>query len=301
MPHQPGPLAILLVEDDPHDASDMRRALAEEPSLALTLAGRLEEALGVLASCPIAATLLDLTLPDADGLTGVDRLVAAAPDVPVIALASVDDDALALGAVRQGAQDYLVKGAADRRRILRAIHHAIERHRAQRALQRLVGKDSLTGLENRGGFLALAEQHVRLARRAGRGGALVVLSDVDGLKAINDAWGHAEGDRALIATAGILRMTFRDSDIVARLGGDEFVALAVEATQNCAEGIRRRLDEALQRFNGAGARPWSLSLSAGIALLDLSRPTPLDDALAEADRSLYAHKRGRPPEAFAAH
>jgi diguanylate cyclase (GGDEF)-like protein len=300
MPHQPGPLAILLVEDDPHDASEMRRALAEEPGFALTVAGRLEEALDVLTACPIAATLLDLTLPDADGLTGVDRLVAAAPDVPVIALASVDDDALALGAVRQGAQDYLVKGAADRRRILRAIHHAIERHRAQRALQRLVGKDSLTGLENRRGFLALAEQHVRLARRGGRGGALV-LSDVDGLKAINDTWGHAEGDRVLTAAAGILRMTFRDSDIVARLGGDEFVALAVEATQDSAEGIRRRLDEALQRFNGGGTRPWSLSLSAGIALLDLSRPTPLEHALAEADRSLYAHKRGRPPEAFAAH
>lgn len=81
--------------------------------------------------------------------------------------------------------------------------------------------DELTGLSNRRGFFVLAEQEWKVACRAKRDCVLVSL-DLDGLKLVNDAFGHAEGDALLFAAAGVLKKTFRDADVIARLGGDEF-------------------------------------------------------------------------------
>src|SRR5690606_30591217 len=103
-----------------------------------------------------------------------------------------------------------------------------ERRARERALQSLTIVDDLTGLYNRRGFLTLAERHLKLAIRK-KAGLFLLFADLDGLKQINDTFGHLEGDRALVSAAQILRQSFRSADIIARLGGDEFTVFPLEA------------------------------------------------------------------------
>src|SRR5215469_10710622 len=105
--------------------------------------------------------------------------------------------------------------------LMRAVRCAAKQYVLQTELRNLALKDELTGLHNHRGFYVFAERQFKVCRRSGRGMLLFFL-DMDGLKQINDSLGHSEGDRALKRAGGILKETFRDSDIVARLGGDEF-------------------------------------------------------------------------------
>ena len=114
------------------------------------------------------------------------------------------------------------------------VAQAIERKRMDEEIRSLSLTDDLTGLYNRRGFTLLAEQEVKLAHRINRS-MLLFFCDVDYLKSINDAHGHAQGDLALQEVSAILKETFREVDIMARLGGDEFVVLAC----GCLAGKRR--------------------------------------------------------------
>jgi len=131
------PVRILLVEDNPGDARLLRETLrdAEFLPFILTHVGRLDEAIKCLIAQKFDALLLDLHLPDSEGLDTVKRIATAAPDVPIVVLTGTDDEALGTEAVRNGAQDYLVKGQTNHRLLTRAIRHAIERKRAADALR----------------------------------------------------------------------------------------------------------------------------------------------------------------------
>ena len=109
-------------------------------------------------------------------------------------------------------------------------------------------KDELTGLYNRRGFLTFAEEQIKLAC-SGRRELLVVFADVDGLKGINDGYGHSEGDRALRKTAEVLLSVFRDTDVVARLGGDEFAVLALDCSPAGLVRINAHFDKVLRAVN----------------------------------------------------
>lgn len=150
--------------------------------------------------------------------------------------------------------------------------------------------DELTGLYNRRGFITLGEQQLKIAARIGKHVSLFFV-DIDGMKAINDAYGHHEGDIVLRDTALTLKHAFRESDIVARIGGDEFVLLAIETDDDTAHVLLRRLRERLDHFNAKSERPYRLSLSVGIAHFDPGKPRSLDDLMAEADARMYADKQ----------
>ncbi|MBI2494976.1 MAG: diguanylate cyclase response regulator, partial [Candidatus Omnitrophica bacterium] len=215
-----------------------------------------------------------------------------APEVPIVVLTVLDDDAVALEAVRQGAQDYLVKGQVPAERLSRVIGYAIERHRMQTTLQGLSLVDELTRLYNRRGFLNLAAQHLKLAQRTKRGLSLAFI-DLDGLKHINDTFGHHEGDRALVETAEILKRTFRSSDIMARIGGDEFAILAIEAQEDSGGRLASRLQDKVREHNAQQQRSHELSLSMGIAHLDPQSPSSVEGLMTRADQALYEHKRSK--------
>ena len=157
-------------------------------------------------------------------------------------------------------------------------------------LQNLALSDPLTGLYNRRGFLALAAQHLKSARRTKRGCWLIVV-DLDDFKQINDTFGHPEGDRALKKTAEILTRSFRESDIIARLGGDEFTVLAVHADDDSASTITKRLAETLSQCNAQTDRGYALAFSVGVVRFDPTSPCSIEELLARADEALYTHKR----------
>ena len=169
-----------------------------------------------------------------------------------------------------------------------------ERDRLTQELQALSLRDDLTGLLNRRGFFTLAGQQFKLARRIGHR-CLVAFVDVDGMKELNDSWGHAAGDEALRLAARLLRDTYREADIVARLGGDEFVILMVEGDEARALAAEERLAVAVQAWRTAAAAAWGplFDLSVGVAECPNIETCDLDDLVGRADAAMYAQKRAR--------
>ncbi len=172
------------------------------------------------------------------------------------------------------------------------IQDITERRRAEAAIQTLSLVDELTGLYNRRGFLAFSKQHLNSVHRNHKD-LIVVYADLDGLKKINDSFGHKEGDRALIKTAEILKETFRSSDVLSRLGGDEFTVLAAVEPDGGAEAIIGRLEYKLQSYNSLKAVPYNLSMSLGYVLFNPEENRSIDDLMALADKAMYENKRNK--------
>lgn len=124
-------LQVLLVEDNAGDARLLREMFHKEEArgFELTHLLRMSEALDHLAKGAVDIVLLDLGLPDGHGVDTVRRMHAAAPGVPLIVLTGLDDETFAVQAMKEGAQDYLIKGQIESRALPRALRHAIERHR----------------------------------------------------------------------------------------------------------------------------------------------------------------------------
>lgn len=290
----PSRLTVLIIEDDPDDARLVRELLlcAQFDTFAATVAERLGSALEQLAARPFDLILLDLSLPDSQGLDALAQIRLHAADTPIIVFTGHDDDMTGVQAVQAGAQDYLVKGEVAGRLLVRAIRYAIERNRMQLALRDASWVDELTGLYNRRGFMALAAQHYKLIQRMQKG-LLLLYVDLDGLKSINDRYGHPAGDEALRTTSNILQKTFRSSDVMARIGGDEFAILVLGAAAGNAVHLTRRLLENVDKCNQQGTLACKLSMSVGAVEIESSAPLAVDAWLAEADQAMYRDKQGK--------
>ena len=179
------------------------------------------------------------------------------------------------------------------------LGRVLERERARKAIleqaeqvRSLSIRDELTGLHNRRGFLELARHQLRLAERMRRS-VLLFFFDLNGMKPINDQLGHDEGDRALRDMAGVLRASFRASDIIARLGGDEFVALLPDADPSQIDLFVGRIELETAQRNVEPGRKYELSTSIGATGFDPSNPEPIEELLVKADSLMYEAKRAR--------
>jgi len=284
-------IRILLVEDHPGDARWVREMLAEDAvgEFDLRHASTVREAVDHLTAhgSVLDAVLLDLSLPDDSGMNTLQRVLSAAHTSVVIVMTGQGDEQIGLAAMQAGAQDYLVKGQVDGRTLRRALRFALER---QTVLQRLSHRDDLTGLHNRRGFMIQAEQILRAARRQ-RAALLLLFMDLDQLKNINDTFGHAEGNRAIVEAADVLRRCFRQSDLLARVGGDEFAALALSSSENDDALMRARLDGALDAVNMKPDRDYPLVFSVGILACSPYEDADLEELLERADQLMYQEKR----------
>ena len=247
---------VLLVEDNPGDARLLGKIFNEEGSHStkLTRVDCMSAAETHLAEHAVNIILLDLGLPDAQGLEAIQRAHAAAPGVPLVVLTGLDDELLAVQALQQGAQDYLIKGQIETRGLLRALRYAIERKTMESAALAMARQmahsaehDFLTGLPNRmllndrvGQAIALATRHTKKVA--------VLFLDLDGFKHINDSLGHPIGDKLLQSVAKRLVDCIRGSDSVSRQGGDEFVLLLLELerAEDAAVTARRMLEAVAQ-------------------------------------------------------
>ena len=192
-----------------------------------------------------------MDLPDSSGVETFHKLKLQVPEIPIIVLSGFGDEEDAFKAVREGAQDYLIKGQTDSNLLVRSLRYAIERKRAEETIKKMAYYDSLTGLPSRTLFndrftMAMAE-----SKRNNKKMALIML-DLDHFKNINDNFGHDAGDELLKELSSRLVNTLRKTDTICRMGGDEFAVLISDVS------TKEMIDEVAQRIVLAIGKPFPL-------------------------------------------
>ena len=162
----------------------------------------------------------------------------------------------------------------------------------ERKLETLSQTDELTGLLNRRGFFNSASQKYLFSKKQQLGGILF-FADMDGLKIINDTYGHHEGDYAISSMANILRQTFSEEDIIARIGGDEFTIFCINKDLGFIDTVRQIIHDLCDRFNIFSNKPYKLAISIGALPFTAKEEANLESLLSSADKLLYEQKQVR--------
>ncbi len=283
---------VLLIEDNLGDARLVEMMLAHpgDKNYSLQTADTLSAAKELLDEQGFEVALLDMSLPDSDGIDSIADLKASAPDMAVVVLSGQEDEGFALETVKAGVQDYLVKGKIDEWQLTRALHYAIERKQLQLSMLHMAHHDQLTGLANRTLFRLRLEHAIGVAER--RGESVVVLyMDLDHFKPINDGLGHETGDKLLIEISNRLVKIVRGIDTVARLGGDEFAVIleGVKHTKDAA-AVAEKIIEMTTKSIDVDQHKLYVGTSIGIAFFPHCGKD-VDSIIKNADSAMYKAKR----------
>jgi two-component system cell cycle response regulator len=278
---------ILVVEDD-DVLRDVLRSLLEEHGYEVATAASAAEALRAARETPPALLLLDLGLPDQDGLTvagelGHDRRTAG---TPVLLLSGHEDLAARFRICRDVPGDFLRKPYRAEE-LLARVERCLSDADARARLRSDARIDDLTGLGN----VRLLEERlaVETARRERYGTPLtVVVIDVDRLKQVNDAHGHLTGSALLRALGDALLAEIRETDVAFRYGGDEFVVLLPHTDQRDGLAFAERLLARVRTLRPCGLQ---VSVSIGVAASGEAGDRSVRAQLGRADAAAYAAKR----------
>ena len=162
----------------------------------------------------------------------------------------------------------------------------MERENTDLALQSRM--DELTGVLNRRGFIERGQRALDILQETDTSG-IIFFADMDGLKKINDTYGHEMGDKAIMLQAYVLKTIFRTSDVIGRLSGDEFGVVALGMKMNYVDNIRLKIEMLCKKVSIENQLPFTLSISLGA--VDLQKSSILKQLLAEADKELYKEKK----------
>lgn len=264
---RPDAMPVLLVEDEPGDARLVKELLHEaDPRYLLHVVGSLAEAQQQLRRYRFAAVLLDLGLPDSQGLQTLRAVLQTAGPMPLVVMSGRDDENLALRAIQLGAQDYVVKGRGDGEHLARALRYAIERKLVQEHLEFVASHDAVTGLPNRRRFLDTLRQLMPpLLRRGGEVAVLVVT--LTGMSAVNQSLGHDVGDLALKAAVGRMQRLMPDGTVLACTGNTEFALACIERdAMSQASLLAEQLLDALRQPYRVGEHEFYLGGLIGLGL-----------------------------------
>jgi len=231
------------------------------------------------------------TMPDArnDARFFDNPLVVGAPNVRFYAGCPISvQNGIKLGTICLIDQSPRIFSEEDKD-LLRDLAHMVEHEII--AIQ-LATNDELTMVPNKRGFELFSKRALTLCKRMGCPASLMFI-DLDKFKPINDAFGHAEGDRALQDFSSILKDTFRDSDIVGRIGGDEFAVFQVDCSAKACENNLKRLQKNVTTFNSQSSKNYNIEFSVGIVEYNNQRHESIHHMLADADNLMYKQKKIR--------
>jgi diguanylate cyclase (GGDEF)-like protein len=150
--------------------------------------------------------------------------------------------------------------------------------------------DELTLISNRRGFLMLVDHSLKMCRR-NQISMSFLLFDLNKFKAINDQYGHHEGDFILTKFAQIMLNTFRDSDVIGRLGGDEFAAMLTDSDKGKSDNILARFALAVKEANVAMNKPYKIEYSVGYENFPYDTEKSVEEMMQDADAAMYKHKK----------
>jgi len=276
--------SVVLVDDDETLLDVIQKALG------MTMYGcetftNADDALRHLAKKPCDMLITDIVMQGMEGLELTRRVKRMRPETIVIVMTGFSNDFSYEQVIEAGASDFIKKPFSVHELLVR-IKHVIK----QEKLRELSITDELTGLPNRRGFFAIAQQHLKVTSRS-RGKLALMFADLDNFKSVNDTWGHGKGDEALIAIADIFRKTFRESDLIARMSGDEFAVLLLNTPEEHFSIIKERLQNNIDAYNAQGGAVYKLSVSIGTAVYDHDQPLTIDSLLQQADTKMYEQKQ----------
>ena len=244
--------------------------------------------------------LLDLSLPDANRLEALMQLRAAAPDVPIVILSGLQDELLAVKAVQEGAQDYLIKGRVDGEALGRSITYAIERKQSE--MERVARGDARPA---HGPSQPRAPARPpRRTRSRGRGDTArlmsVMLVDLDRFKLINDSLGQEVGDQVLVEIGHRLEQALRGTDTAARFGGDKFCVLCEEVVdEQHAVRVADRIVKNIEKPMELESDTTFVTASIGIVVATGESVDDPEALVREADAAMFrAKERGVRCELF---
>jgi diguanylate cyclase (GGDEF)-like protein len=286
-------IVVLLIEDNHDDALLIQRYLSKAIKVSYQIhhVDELRKGLDFLNSGGVDVVLLDLGLPDAQGLSAFENVYAISPNVPIIVLTGHDDDDLAMEAVHKGAQDYLVKGQIAGSLLQRAIRYAIERKRAAEELKRLnellerqATTDPLTGILNRLKFNHTLNAEIQRSKRYAMPLSLIMF-DIDHFKNINDSHGHHAGDKVLREIVELVKENIRVHDFFARWGGEEFMIMATNTVLDNARLLAEHLRLKIGRHHIQGVGRVTCSFGVAQLINDTE-----DQLMQRVDHALYQAK-----------
>lgn len=178
----------------------------------------------------------------------------------------------------------------ERTLVLGIARDITEQKQAEEELKKLARIDSLTGCYSRGYGLELLDRQIKLSHRS-KSPLLLAFLDIDGFKAINDTFGHDEGDKVLKEVANLFKSTLREVDIICRMGGDEFLLISLDSSLQDASLIKERLNKNLTKLNHSLKKPYKIGLSIGLSCYDPANPQPMDELIRIADENMYEEKK----------
>lgn len=187
--------------------------------------------------------------------------------------------------IKSGKLDYL-----EGKVLLLHLRDITQRKLLEDELRVLASTDSLTGAKNRGASLHLLERQLSYAK-ANSERVTICYVDVNGLKKVNDTYGHIEGDEVLRTTVKIFNDVIRDTDIVARWGGDEFLLVLPNCRLDVALKIWERISSRLDDYNFKAEKPYKIELSCGFAEYSPETDLKIDSLIALADNEMYKNKK----------
>ncbi len=285
------PQRLLVVDDD--------EAVCQVMSLMLTDLGYgvvtetdARKALALLREGEFDVVLVDVVMPDLDGLELIDRIREHFNVLPILVVTAYGSAELTVDAMRRGATDFVTK-PVDAPLLDLRIRRAFDLEQTRR----MANTDGLTGLYNHRHLQERLQQEIERAERYGRP-LSVVMADLDHFKSFNDAFGHPRGDELLIAVARTLRHLSRTSDILARYGGEEFTLVLPETSAGEARVLAERVRQcvaALETGDLAAGAPSTrgdsaiVTLSLGVA--SWSAGDSKEALIEAADAALYQAKR----------
>lgn len=283
---------VLLVEDTLADSMIIANALnsVAPNGYKIQIVETLSAALKDLSKNHYDVVLLDLSLPDSVEFSGLLSVHSAAPKTPVIVLTNIDDEEVALSAVKHGAQDYFFKNNVRGKDIIRAIKYSIQRKQYEEVLIVQANYDPLTGLANRVLFESRLDMALARSKR-NDDGVCVFFMDLNDFKIINDTHGHSAGDRVLKEAAIRLKKSTRPYDTVARFGGDEFAILieGIKLAKDC-EIIAKNIIQKVTASYELGSNSLNIGVSIGIASSLRGENFTRIQLMTRADEAMYKAK-----------
>jgi diguanylate cyclase (GGDEF)-like protein len=287
---------VLLVEDNDADADLVGEYLrVADHNYEIERSKTLSGARDAVRGRDFDVILLDLGLPDASQDESLESISVFHDYAPLVVLTGNSETSIQLEAMQCGAEEFLQKELLGTDLLVRTIDHAIERHEMRHQARH----DWLTDLPNRLSFRrSLGEAVTQWEQSRGLADFAVVYVDIDEFKAVNDSFGHSDGDQVLKQVADRLSSVFRGADQLARVGGDEFeLLLKGVSKEDVEEVVLNRLSDAFNRPFDCQSGEVHLSASAGIAHSSiLETPTEDDqntraEAISRAaDRAMYDGK-----------